>query len=547
MQRPIDADAAQIGEANFDIAVIRLHLKPGDGGEIGEGGGTACQLGKARFRRRLLAGHELAFGALQSQRETERVMPLPAVLRQHCLAGAEVVQRHGKGRRRLGAPAGQQIKLGQLLPFFRRGDQGGAAIELAHNFEDVFFDGLRFRPRREQPADPQMGRRPFARGDQRVGRLLEPVVDEPIGARLRLDQFLPYGRPQGGVDPLLRNSKDDRKHRGVGDVSETGHLLQGSLRCGRQPGEFPEHEVHDVIGVSLGVNAIEVPGPARRIMVEGEHSFFGERKHELNGEERVATGLLEHQLRERRRPLRLAAKRVRKQLAEMLPAEWRERDLRDRSARRPDDVEHAHQRMRGIDLVVPIGADQHQVLQVRSRQQVLQQIERRRIEPLKIVEEQHQRMFGAGEYADEPLQHVLKAALRVLRRKLRNRPLFADDELEFGDQVDDQLSIRAQRFQKFALPPAQLRVALAEQRPNQALERLRERRIGDIALVLVEFARCEQPAQRHLHLVQLIDDRGFADAGISRDQHQFRHAGPDDAAEGGEQGLDLARPPVQFL
>jgi hypothetical protein len=47
--------------------------------------------------------------------------------------------------------------------------------------------------------------------------------------------------------------------------------------------------------------------------------------------------------------------------------------------------------------------------------------------------------------------------------------------------------------------------------------------------------------------MQLIDDRGLADAGIARDQHQLRSTALDDTVEGGEQGLDLARPPVQFL
>ena len=232
------------------------------------------------------------------------------------------------------------------------------------------------------------------------------------------------------MDLLLRDPENHRKHRGLGGVSETGHLLQRGLRCGRQPGELAEHEVHDIIGVPLGVNAIEIPGPARRIMVEGEQSFFGKRKHELNGEERVAAGLLEDQLRERCSPLRLAAKRVRKQLPEMFSAERRKRDLRDRSRRGLDGVEHAHQGMSGIDLVVPIGADQHQVLQIRPGQQILEQVERRRVEPLKIVEKEHQRMFGSGEYADEPPEHALEAALRMLRRKLRDRSLFADDELQ---------------------------------------------------------------------------------------------------------------------
>ncbi len=40
---------------------------------------------------------------------------------------------------------------------------------------------------------------------------------------------------------------------------------------------------------------------------------------------------------------------------------------------------------------------------------------------------------------------------------------------------------------------------------------------------------------------------GLADAGIAGDEHQLRRAAGDDAIEGGEQGVDLALPPVQFL
>jgi hypothetical protein len=41
------------------------------------------------------------------------------------------------------------------------------------------------------------------------------------------------------------------------------------------------------------------------------------------------------------------------------------------------------------------------VLQIRADQQILQQVERRRVEPLQIVEEERQRMFRTGEDADE--------------------------------------------------------------------------------------------------------------------------------------------------
>src|SRR5262249_55442903 len=51
----------------------------------------------------------------------------------------------------------------------------------------------------------------------------------------------------------------------------------------------------------------------------------------------------------------------------------------------------------------------------------------------------------------------------------------------------------------------------------------------------------------HQRLVQLIDDGRFAYSGITGNQDQFRPAALDDAVEGGEQGLDLARSSVQLL
>ena len=98
-------------------------------------------------------------------------------------------------------------------------------------------------------------------------------------------------------------------------------MLQCRLRLGRQTNELPDHEVHYIVGVSLGVNAIEIPGPAPGIMVKGEHFLFGERRNELGGEERIAARFLLHQLRERSAAFRLRAKRLRQQLSEMFLAE----------------------------------------------------------------------------------------------------------------------------------------------------------------------------------------------------------------------------------
>src|SRR5215831_5532145 len=215
------------------------------------------------------------------------------------------------------------------------------------------------------------------------------------------------------------------------------------------------------------------------------------------------------------------------------------RDLCYLSTSGLDGVEPSHQRMGGRHFIVAIGTDQHEVLQIRPGQQILQQIERCRVEPLQVVEEERQWMLRPGEDADEAPKHLLEAPLRVLRRKLEDRWLVSDDELQLGDDVDHEPSVWAQRFQQGASPTPQLGVALAEQRPDEAVKRLKERRIRDVALVLIELARGEEPAWWNKHPMELVDNRGFPDAGIAGDHHQLRRAALDDAIEGGHQGLDL--------
>ena len=57
----------------------------------------------------------------------------------------------------------------------------------------------------------------------------------------------------------------------------------------------------------------------------------------------------------------IAAKRICNQLCKVFARERRKRDLFDLSAGVLDGLKLACQRMRDIDLIVPISADQHQV------------------------------------------------------------------------------------------------------------------------------------------------------------------------------------------
>ena len=191
-------------------------------------------------------------------------------------------------------------------------------------------------------------------------------------------------------------------------------------------------------------------------------------------------------------------------------------------------------------LVVPEGPQQQQRSHVRLDRQITEQVQGRRVQPLQIVQEQRQRMLRPGEHAEQAAEHQLETALCVLRRQLRHGWLRADQWLQRGDEVDHELAVRAQCLPQRRAPRAKLGVAFAEQRADQTLQRLGKRRIGDVALVLVELAGGEQAAGRYQHLVQLVDDRRLADAGIAGHQHEFRRAALDHAVEGGEERSDLA-------
>ena len=174
-----------------------------------------------------------------------------------------------------------------------------------------------------------------------------------------------------------------------------------------------------------------------------------------------------NQVRERGGALRFVMKGVRQQLTQIVTSERCENDVLHGRASLADHIELADQRVGGIDLVVPIRADEHQVLQIGAGQQILEQVEGGRVQPLQVVEEERQRMLGSCEYADEPAKDQLKTSLRFLRRKLGHRWLFADDVLQFRDEIDDEPSVRVQRLPKRVTPWAQVVFVLAEEWPDQ--------------------------------------------------------------------------------
>src|SRR5260370_19319645 len=96
-------------------------------------------------------------------------------------------------------------------------------------------------------------------------------------------------------------------------------------------------------------------------------------------------------------------------------------------------------------------------------------------------------------------------------------------------------------------PPAQLLIAPIQKRADEALKGLRQGGIRNIALVLIELARCKKAARRNQGFEQLIDNGGFADSRIAGNQHQLRPPTGHHTIKRRKKSIDLAASPVQFL
>src|SRR5271167_1721769 len=101
---------------------------------------------------------------------------------------------------------------------------------------------------------------------------------------------------------------------------------------------------------------------------------------------------------------------------------------------------------------------------IRVCDQVFEEIERRAIQPLQIVEEQRQRVLLTREHAEESPEYHPKPVLVVWRRQVWNRRLFSNDELELWNEVHHELTIRAERFPEGIPPSAEFHLPLTQKR-----------------------------------------------------------------------------------
>src|SRR2546427_805219 len=171
-----------------------VQLRPGLGQETFE----------VPFRLFEGAAEVLALGRFEMECERQLVLGAPVVLVQQRETGAEVTQRHLKSSRRLGlAPRGQvQTRQRELLGL--ADDQAATEVQVLRDVEETLPGGGGIPALPEEATHSQVGELLPVLWYERVGSLLDPVVQEPVGGRFRrrrqdepfIERFIPENRKQ---------------------------------------------------------------------------------------------------------------------------------------------------------------------------------------------------------------------------------------------------------------------------------------------------------------------------------------------------------------
>src|SRR5262249_42205418 len=152
------------------------------------------------------------------------------------------------------------------------------------------------------------------------------------------------------------------------------------------------------------------------------------------------------------------------------------------------------------------------------------QLERSRIGPLEVVEEQGDGVFRRREGAQELLHQEAEAVLGLGRPEDRRLRLSADDELELRDQIEQESPAPAGGLPELVLPGRERARRFGQDLADEVAERVRHRREGDVAADVIELSPDEVAALLSDGLVDLLDERRLADAGVAGDQAELGRA-----------------------
>ncbi len=96
-------------------------------------------------------------------------------------------------------------------------------------------------------------------------------------------------------------------------------------------------------------------------------------------------------------------------------------------------------------------------------------------------------------------------------------------------------------------PCGDLHVAFGKNLLNYFPKGFGNRRVGNVAFVLIGFSRDKRAMLSHHRLIELSDQRGLSNTRITGDEYEFRTALFHDPVKGAQKSANITLPTVEFL
>src|SRR5580692_10853988 len=139
-------------------------------------------------------------------------------------------------------------------------------------------------------------------------------------------------------------------------------------------------------------------------------------------------------------------------------------------------------------LVGSVGANEHQVRYISPGYQIADEMKRRHVQPLQVIDEENEGPTRAGKGSDQPPEGDTETVQSILRRQIRQRRLSADDWLQRRNEIRHQMAIRSDGLGQRSPPGCNLVLVIGEYLTEQRSEGLGQGCIGYALCLHVEFA-----------------------------------------------------------
>ena len=120
-------------------------------------------------------------------------------------------------------------------------------------------------------------------------------------------------------------------------------------------------------------------------------------------------------------------------------------------------VQRERERVLRSHLVVAVSTDEQQMAYVATGDEILDQRQGRRIEPLKVVDKNNQRVLWPREDVDETLKYQLKPKSGLRWRECSHRRLGTYQANELGMEICQEAGVIADRFPNGVAPTVDIR------------------------------------------------------------------------------------------